>query len=197
MSVNSIDYYNQHSKDFIASSLNVDMSALYAEFTPLLPKHALILDAGCGTGRDTKYFIEQGFNVTAIDASKELVEFATNHIAQPVIHKTFMQIDDTNIYDGIWCCASLLHVPKSELSTVFTKLATALKANGILYVSFKYGDTERVHNGREFTDLTEHGLQHIISAQPSLCISKHWITGDQRTERGHEQWLNAIIRKEP
>ncbi|KTF16986.1 class I SAM-dependent methyltransferase [Pseudoalteromonas sp. H105] len=197
MSNSSIDYYNQHSAAFIASSVNVDMSPLYDEFLPLLPAHAAILDAGCGTGRDAQHFIQSGFTVTAIDASQALVEFASKHLGQPVIHKTFKEIDDMNAFDGIWCCASLLHVPKVELPQVFLKLQNALKPNGVLYVSFKYGTQERVHNGREFTDLNEDGLTALITQHTELKIIKQWQTIDQRPERESEVWLNALIKAVP
>jgi SAM-dependent methyltransferase len=168
------------------------MSALYADFLPHLPPHAHVLDAGCGSARDAMYFKQQGFTVSAFDASEQLAALASNYLQQPVAVKTFQQLECVNKYDGIWCCASLLHVPKAELPQVFLKLQHALKPNGVLYVSFKYGDTERVHNGREFTDLTENGLTHLLS-HTQLKVIKQWQTADQRPGRESEVWLNALL----
>jgi len=193
----TLNYYNQNAQSFSDSTLNVDMSALYAEFLPLIPKHGHILDAGCGSARDAMYFKQQDFTVSAFDASPELAKLASNYLQQAVEVKTFQQLNCTNKYDGIWCCASLLHVPKVELPQVFLKLQNALKPNGVLYVSFKYGTQERVHNGREFTDLNESALTALINSHTKLKILKQWQTVDQRPERESEVWLNALIKAVP
>lgn len=193
----TLSYYNQNAQSFSDSTLNVDMSALYVDFLPLIPKHGHILDAGCGSARDAMYFKQQGFTVSAFDASPELAKLASNYLQQAVEVKTFQQLNCTNKYDGIWCCASLLHVPKVELPQVFLKLQNALKPNGVLYVSFKYGTQERVHNGREFTDLNEDGLTALIAHHTELKILKQWQTVDQRAERESEVWLNALIKAVP
>jgi 2-polyprenyl-3-methyl-5-hydroxy-6-metoxy-1,4-benzoquinol methylase len=193
----TLTYYNNNAQTFSDSTLNVDMSALYAEFLPLIPKHGHILDAGCGSARDAMYFKQQGFNVSAFDASPALAKLASNYLQQAVEVKTFQLLNCTNKYDGIWCCASLLHVPKNELPEVFLKLQNALKPNGALYVSFKYGTQERVHNGREFTDLNEDGLTALIADHTEFKILKQWQTVDQRPERESEVWLNALIKAAP
>ena len=193
----TLNYYNQNAQSFSDSTLHVDMSALYAEFLPLIPKHGHILDAGCGSARDAMYFKQQGFTVSAFDASPELAKLASNYLQQAVEVKSFQQLNCTNKYNGIWCCASLLHVPKVELPQVFLKLQNALKPNGVLYVSFKYGTQERVHNGREFTDLNEDGLTALITHHTELKTLKQWQTVDQRPERESEVWLNALIKAAP
>lgn len=193
----TLNYYNQHAQTFSDSTLNVDMSALYAEFLPLITKHGHILDAGCGSARDAMYFKQQGFTVSAFDASENIAKLASNYLQQTVEIKAFQQLNCTKMYDGIWCCASLLHVPKAELPQVFLKLQNALKPNGVLYVSFKYGTQERVHNGREFTDLNEDGLTALITHHTELKILKQWQTVDQRPERESEVWLNALIKAVP
>ncbi|MGB3599651.1 MAG: class I SAM-dependent methyltransferase, partial [Marinomonas sp.] len=160
----TLTFYNQNAQDFTDSTIRVDMSALYREFLPTITPNGHILDAGCGSARDAAYFKQQGFTVSAFDASEELAALASQHLQQTVEVSTFQQLDRVNQYDGIWCCASLLHVPKNELPNVFIRLQNALKPNGVLYVSFKYGTTERVDNGREFTDLNETALTSLIDA---------------------------------
>ena len=193
----TLTYYNNNAQIFSDSTLNVDMSALYAEFLPHVKQHGHILDAGCGSARDAANFKNQGFTVNAFDASPALAKLASNYLQQPVEIKTFQELECINKYDGIWCCASLLHVPKAELPQVFLKLQNALKPDGVLYVSFKYGTQERVHNGREFTDLNEDGLTARITHHTELKILKQWQTVDQRPERESEVWLNALIKAVP
>ena len=189
----TLNYYNHNAQTFSDSTLNVDMSALYREFLPYVAQNGHVLDAGCGSARDAAYFKSQGFSVSAFDASPALAKLASNYLQQSVAVKTFQELECVNKYDGIWCCASLLHVPKVELPQVFLNLQNALKPHGVLYVSFKYGDTERFHNGREFTDLNENALTALIDQHSELKIIKQWQTVDQRPGRESEVWLNALL----
>lgn len=95
----------------------------------------------------------------------------------------------------MWACASLLHVPAGELKSVFIKIAKALRDNGILYASFKYGDFEGERNGRMFTDMNEDSIEALINDIPELEIKESYISGDVREGRGDEQWLNMILIK--
>lgn len=191
----TIQFYRDNSLSFTESTLKVDMSPLYQRFIPHLPKSGHILDAGCGSGRDALYFKELGFTVSAFDACPELAGFASHLLGEEVAIKTFAEVNEQEQFDGIWCCASLLHVAKIDLAITFQRLANALKANGILYVSFKYGNQERNSQGRHFTDLNEEGLNDLIKSQSRLKIIEVWQTGDQRPGREHERWLNALIKK--
>ena len=190
----TIVYYNENADIFYDSTVNVDMASLYQEFLPLLKPAGHILDAGCGSGRDSKAFLTQGFKVTAIDASAELADYATQLIEQPVIVTDFKSFKSENMFDGIWACASLLHVPFSDLKNTFSHLGISLKAQGFFYCSFKYGSDSSVRNGRFFTDLNETLLSELL-LDTELEIEKYWITTDLRPGRSDEKWLNAILRK--
>lgn len=190
----SVNYYNQNAQSFYDGTLNVDMSSLYLRFEPFIPVNGQILDAGCGSGRDSRYFIDNGFTVSAFDASAELAELASQLIHQPVVVCQFNEYTAETAFDGIWACASLLHVPKNELPHVFGHLSSLLKAGGLFYCSFKYGADEIERDGRTFTNLTESELEQIIQGS-SLIIREMWQTGDLRPGRENERWLNAILVK--
>lgn len=190
----TLHYYQNHAQDFFDGTVNVDMTPLYEAFTQHLAHGARVLDAGCGSGRDAKAFHEMGYVVDAFDASSAMVELAKQHTGLPVQLMTFSEIDGKAQYDGIWCCASLLHIPSSELSAVMQKLADALKPGGVWYVSFKYGNGERVQGERRFTDLDEEGVRVLLRAVPGMEIASLWVTQDNRPDRD-ETWLNGILRK--
>lgn len=191
----TINYYNQHAADFALATDQIDMTALYSEFLPLVKPGGHILDAGCGSGRDARYFKQQGFTVSAFDASAAMARLASERLQQTVAVRSFEQLDETKTYDGIWCCASLLHVARQTLPDVFTRLQRALKPGAVLYVSFKYGDSERELNGRRFTDMNEQALTALVANIAGLILNKTWLTCDQRPERNNETWLNAILTK--
>ena len=191
----NIDYYQDNAGTFLADTVEVDMSTLYGRFLPLLPEHARILDAGCGSGRDAAAFATLGHRVTAFDASPALVALAARHLGQPVQCLRFQDIAWQEDFDGIWACASLLHVPGAELPDVMQRLCRALKPRGVLYASFNYGSGEREHQGRRFTDLDEPGLAALLQQVPGLEEVETWTTADLRPGREAERWLNTLLRR--
>ncbi len=190
----TLKYYQDNAQTFFDGTVNVDMSSLYETFTQHLAPGARVLDAGCGSGRDAKAFQEMGYQVEAFDASPAMVELAREHTGLPVKVMSFAEVDWKEEFDGIWCCASLLHVPAVELPGVMRRLADALKPGGVWYVSFKYGDGEREVDGRRFTDMDEDDLNTLVSSLTAMEIGEVWLTQDKRPDR-KEIWVNGILRK--
>lgn len=195
MDTSTIDYYNRNYDTFVESTRDVDFSEIQNTFMDMLPNKAEMLDFGCGSGRDTKCFLDQGYQVEAIDGSVELCRLASEYTGIKVRRMLFQELDVQEKYDGIWACASILHLSRTELFDVLERMSQALKKNGIIYTSFKYGDFEGLRNGRYFTDFTEETFAALISGIPSLSVEKQWITGDARTGRENEKWLNVILKK--
>ena len=191
----TINYYNLNAKNFIENTQNADMHLAQEKFLHLLLGSASILDFGCGSGRDTKYFLEKGYQVAAIDGSAELCRLAGNFTGIKVKEMLFQELDEIEGYDGIWACSSILHLPKQELLPVIQKMCIALKDNGVIYTSFKYSNFEGERNGRYFTDFMEDTFGKFIKVIPELTVEEQWITLDVRPGRGEEKWLNLILRK--
>ena len=194
MTNKTLYYYNQNAESFIQGTVSVDFKQTQDKFLQSLTGKS-ILDFGCGSGRDTKYFIESGYAVTAIDGSEELCKSASAYTGIQVKHMLFQDLDEVDCYDGIWACSSILHLPKEELKIVSQKMSRALKQNGIIYTSFKYGNFEGERNGRYFTDFTLDEFKDFISDVKDIAIEEYWITGDVRPGREDEKWLNLILRK--
>jgi superfamily II DNA or RNA helicase/SAM-dependent methyltransferase len=192
----TLAYYQANAEKFVADTQGVDMSPLYQRFVELLPRGGHILDAGCGSGRDCKVFATQGYRVTAFDACEALVHHARAYTGLPVALRSFSDVEETLSYDGIWACASLLHLPENTLKDALLRLWRALKPGGCFYLSFKYGIGEREHAGRYFTDATEERLKQWFQPVPDVELSEVWITEDQRPGRS-ERWLNALLRRKP
>lgn len=186
-------YYDDNAQSFYRSTVDVDMKDLYSQFLPFIGAAGRILDLGCGSGRDTKHFVDLGYQVDAIDASKEMVSLASVKSGIKVKHMTFQQFSANCKYDGIWACASLLHVEPKALGSLFVQISQWLKASGLLYVSFKYGDSVRVKGGRVFTDMDKRQLVSLLG-ESDLVLKESWVTEDQRPEQVGK-WLNALIVK--
>lgn len=191
----TIEYYNQNADMFAQGTRLVDFTVVQERFAKMLPAGSRILDFGCGSGRDTKYFLEKGYRVEATDGSSELCKLASVFAGIEVKEMLFQDLDVSGKYEGIWACSSILHLPKQELLPVIQKMCDALKDNGVIYTSFKYGDFEGERNGRYFTDFTEDTFDKFIKVIQELTIEEEWITSDVRPGRGEEKWLNLILRK--
>jgi 2-polyprenyl-3-methyl-5-hydroxy-6-metoxy-1,4-benzoquinol methylase len=190
----TLNYYNSNAQRFTGDTLEVEFSNIQDSFLALLPPGSLILDFGCGSGRDSRYFLQKGYQVEACDGSEEMVKAASQNVGISVKKMLFSELDETDRYDGIFACASILHVPSKELPDIITRMKKAVKTGGILYISFKYGTFEGIRNGRYFTDLTEESLQTILDEVGGLEIIRTGITGDARPGRGDEKWLNVLLR---
>ena len=191
----TLRYYNENARNFVDGTILVDFQYTQDKFLNYIMQGANILDFGCGSGRDTKYFFERGYRVDAIDGSKELCRLATAYTGIEVKHMYFQELSEKDKYDGIWACSSILHLPYIELIEVMLKIAQALKNNGILYTSFKYGEFSGERNGRYFTDMNQGRLKELLEEVNTLGIKELWVTSDVRPGRAEEKWLNVIMQK--
>ena len=189
----TLRYYDSNAQSFVAGTIDVDMSSIQDAFLSLLHSGARILDLGCGTGRDSRYFLSRGFAVTACDGSARMCEVASTNTGLEVRHLLFENLDYVDEFDGIWACSSLLHVPSTGLKGIFSLVHRALKSNGVFYCSFKYGTYEGERDGRYFTDLTEDSIADLMDGR--FQSRRIWITNDARPDRHDEKWLNVIARK--
>lgn len=195
ISKKTLNYYNSKAESFVTGTVSVDFEDTQKRFLNKLSKGTYILDFGCGSGRDTRYFLQQGYRVHAIDGSAKLCRMASEYTGISVQQMLFQDLDETDCYDGIWACASILHLPKQELSDVLRKMISALKENGVIYTAFKYGTFEGERGERYFTDFTEDTFADFIEEFKELKTEECWLTSDVRVNRGEEKWLNLILRK--
>ena len=195
MNDKTIEYYNENAKQFVDTTVNVEFHHMQNRFLEKLQDGAYILDFGCGSGRDTKYFLEQDYRVDAIDGSAELCKLASELTGMEVKHMYFQELSEVEKYDGIWACSSILHLALNDLEDVMRRMAYAVKSHGIIYTSFKYGTFSGERNGRYFTDMTENTFEELLQKIPGLEVEEQWISSDVRPGRGEEKWLNLILRK--
>lgn len=190
----TIEYYDSNADGYYDSTVNLDMSAQYSMFEKRLYAGAHILDLGCGSGRDAKYFLDQGYEVTAIDGSEKLCEKASALTGLKVRNILFQDLDYIEEFDGVWACASLVHVSSEELPEAFKKIGASLKDGGILYMSFKMGDFSGERDGRYYTDLTEESITKTINMIPEFSVQETAISDDVR-EGVDDQWISLIVIK--
>lgn len=194
--MNTLDYYNKNSEEYFNSTLNVDMTNTYKEFLKLVPEGGKILDLGCGSGRDSMNFMKLGYEVTAVDGSKELAKKASVLLGKEVIVSTFEELELKEKFHGIWACASLLHIKREDLKTVLNNLYNNLEDNGVFYMSFKYGEKEYVDDkNRYFNCFTDESIISFINENTKYNILGLYITEDKLGRVNEVKWLNLICNK--
>ena len=192
--MDTIDYYDKNASDYYNLTLEMSMEDTIEEFLKLIPADSAILDLGCGSGRDSLYFLEEGFDVTAIDGSKEMCELAEVEIGEDIVHHMrFEELEFENVFDGVWACASLLHVKKSEINTILDKISRSLVDDGVLYMSFKHGDFEGERDGRYYADYRIGEIKSILHNHPEFEIID--IYTKRRNKDDEFSWLNVFVRK--
>lgn len=186
-------YYSKNANEFIKDTFNSDLSFQYSIFLKNMKSKSKILDLGCGSGRDSLAFNSKGYIVYAMDPEKQFCDNAKKIGIDNVFQSDVQHMSFYNFFDGIWACASLLHVPKEELNYAFIKCSNALKLNGYMYASFKYGDYIGFRDGRFFIDLTEKSINEYLK-NTNFEIIELFITNDVRPEK-KGKWLNLILKK--
>lgn len=189
-------FYERNAREYFESTVDLDVSGLRERFLKYVPRSGRILDAGSGSGRDTLAFRALGYEVEAFDSSRALAELSTRLTGVRTRVCTFEEFDESARFDGIWACASLLHVAAKQIPQALLRLCEALKPQGALYVSFKRGEGERIStDGRRFTNMTIPAVRLLLESLDEMLIREMWeYTGESATREG-EVWVNAIATK--
>lgn len=188
------NYYESNAECYAAETFFADMSEQYQRFLPLLKKGAKILDVGSGSGRDACYIQKHGYQVTALEPSKNLCREIRKVFSGEIECSDIQNYQPAERYDGIWACASLIHLQEEEILCFFEKIELLLNANGIIYISGKNGiPTGKAEDGRYFLEFSEYLVEKILIVNEQLKLEQLWYTGDVSGRRGF-RWLNVIFR---
>lgn len=187
-------YYHKYATTYFNTTVNSDVKVLYEHFLRYVSKGAKILDLGCGSGRDIRAFLDMGYEVDAIDGSKELARLASEYTGIRVKCIDFNQLNEISIYDAVWACASLLHVTSQDLPSIMIRIRNTLKPSGVVYASFKYGDFEGIRDDRYYTDMTHDRFAEVLNKSSGFSIIEEWYSDDVRAEN-NIVWYNVILRK--
>lgn len=189
-----MNYYSKHALDYIKNTINADMKDYYSVFLSYISSSSKILDIGFGSGRDSLYFSSLGYDVTSLDPVEGFCVYGRQLGLNNVVLGSIEEITYLEEFDGLWASASLLHIKSNNLISVFNKCYDALKDNGVMFVSFKYGDFEGMVNERYFTYLNEKSFNSIIN-NTKFRSDKLWVNESDKLNRDIK-WLNAILIKE-
>ena len=187
-------YYEINAKRYAKETFPADMSEQYKRFLPLLREHARILDVGSGSGRDVCYFQKKGYQVTALEPSKNLCREIRKVFSGEIVCSDIQSYQPDQRYDGIWACASFLHLQEKEVLSFFEKINLYLNENGIVYLSGKNGITiGKAADGRYFLEFTEQLVGKILAVNDRMKLEELWYTEDVSGRKGF-RWMNVVLK---
>lgn len=187
--------YDTNANQYIESWLTANMKTQYDAFLSLIPPGCHILDGGCGSGRDTLYFLQHGYSVSAFDSSIEMVKYAQSFTGVPIERLRWQDLNYIEAFEGVWASATLLHIPRRDMKDVFMRIHLALKHNGILFASFKDKAKDFASEGRFFTAYNRDTMQDFLKDLNLFDTISITETHDSRKGRTDEIWLNVLARK--
>lgn len=188
------EYYEINAKRYVKETFSADMSEQYKRFLPLLRERARILDVGSGSGRDACYFQNHGYQVTALEPSKNLCREIRKVFSGEIVCSDIQSYQPDQRFDGIWACASLLHLQEKEVLCFFEKINLYLNENGIVYLSGKNGiTTGETEDGRYFLEFTEQFVGKILAVNDRMKLEELWYTKDVSGRKGF-RWMNVILK---
>ncbi len=192
--MDTIDYYNKYAATIFEDTVDRDLEEVRQEFLKYLEEGDTILDLGCGSGRDSLAFYDLGYDVTPMDASEEMCQLAEIHTDLEVLQLAYEEMEFDEVFDGIWGCGALVHVPPTEMDEILERIINALEHGGILYLSFREGDFQGFRGGRYYCDYSEQEIERLLKKTGRLKVKRVWVSEDDRGD-GDWSWVNVLAKK--
>jgi ubiquinone/menaquinone biosynthesis C-methylase UbiE len=198
----TIRTYDQIAANYMLATSSLQPGKEFTTFSQMVMTGATVLDAGCGGGRDCKAFAERGLQVIGIDLSMEMLKIARNLAPEC----TFLQTDlrkiplADNSVDGVWCCASLLHLKRKEVRRALLEFRRVLKEGAVCCILIKKGTGEKFIKDKRsqgkprFYSYFQPGeIRQLCKSLDFEIIIGETTPGSSGTYR--QDWLFFLLRK--
>ena len=193
----TLEHYNQRAEEFWAGTRDHDVSQNIAAMLQYIEGEPrfVILDFGCGPGRDLKVVAELGHIVVGLEGATHFADMARAYSGCEVWQQDFLKLDlPDNYFDGVFANAALFHVPSQELPRVLLELHASLKAGGVLFSSNPHGHNEEGWNGGRYGVYYDlHTWRRYVSAAGFVELSHYYRPAGLRREM--QPWLASVWRR--
>ena len=192
--------YDQIAADYaVRWSAGEPLAQARTRFAALLSPGARVLDAGCGPGWDTARLRDLGLRACGLDRSRGMLGQARGRDVPLALGDMRALPVSAGALDGLWACASFLHIPRSDGPAVLREFHRALRPRGILYIAVKQGVGERwvEHSpGRQrfFSFYSADELDRQL-AESGFALLDGWIAEDDRGRS--EGCINRLATANP
>ena len=180
----------------ISAIMGENLLEIAKQFLELLQSGAHILDVGCGPGRDMAWFESRNINVTGVDFSSAMLEIARTQVRGSLVQTDMRKLPfEAHSRDGIWCNASLLHLPKPDSPTALLEFKRVLKPNGIFFLAVQEGEGEHLETREVYGENQRFFARYSVSEMTGLLEAAGFEILDGYTHRTHDRiWIRFLAR---
>ncbi len=192
------EVYSKYAKEYAESTFPNLLQYQLTQFVSYLEKGAKIVDMGCGSGKDVEYLSEEGFDVLGVDYSKEMVDEAQERVPNGKFSVMDMRnlTFDNDTFDGIWCCASIFHIPKEHIPEVLTKFRDILKKDGVMFICVQEGEGERLVEYHQSNNMPRFFAFYKQSEFEELLENAGFkILNSYTEDDDNDTWINIFCKK--
>ena len=190
----TLQVYEAQSSDYLENVIKEHPSKTLKYFEANLPEKSYVLDYGCGPGLSAEYLANLGHNVTAFDASQNMIELVPQHKKIRSYQATFDTFSDNKVFDGIWASFSLLHAERRDFPRLFASIKRAIKPNGLFSIGLKLGAGEkRDELGRRYTYVSQNELDQLLK-NSGFNVFNHILGKDIGLDGVMSKWVFAYAR---
>jgi ubiquinone/menaquinone biosynthesis C-methylase UbiE len=159
--------------------------------------NANILDVGCGPGRDMAWFESRNINVTGVDYTQAMLELARTIVRGSLVQADMRKLPfEAHSVDGIWCNASLLHLPKTDSPTALLEFKQILKPNGILFLAVQEGEGENLETRKVYGENQRFFARYSIAEMTGMLeVAGFEILENHAHESRDRTWIRFLARK--
>ena len=187
-------FYRENIARYSLQAESVRLTPIYDFFLSGLPSGARILDAGCGTGRDSLEFIRRGCQVVAIDSSAEMVAYCRQRGVDARL-KTFEAMGVQRAFDGIWASASLLHISRRQITRILKILSRTLRPDGKIFISLKEGAGEGLAADGRYASFYSFGeFRALLRSLPGIEVVHGWRSAKAKAV-AETPWIGFVAKK--
>ena len=188
------NFYQENHKQYFQDTVNIDPSGFLEPLAGRLTPGASILDVGCGSGRDLRWFKEHGFQPTGFEHSPGLAALARQHSGCPVIEGDFFTFDFSSIsVSALVFVGSMVHVTRDDFPRVFERICKALEPGGYILITLKKGSGSRIaDDGRVFVLWSKDELERIFTRQKLKVIT---FSESVSALRPDDIWMSFLLRQ--
>ena len=197
ISTQTLEHYNQRAADFRDGTRDHDVSQNVAALLGHIEVEPpfMILDFGCGPGRDLKTFAALGHNAIGLDGAACFAEMARTDTGCEVWQQDFLKLDlPDGYFDGVFANAALFHVPSQELPRVLRQLHAALKPGGVLFSSNPRGRNEEGWNHGRYGAYHDLDAWRARMTDAGLIELEHYYR-PAGLPREEQPWLASVWRR--
>lgn len=193
----TIAVYDQIAAAFAARWGSLRLDRALDTFAQAVPNPRRVLDLGCGPGRDMGFLTELGCQVTGLDASAGMVSEARHVLPNAVLVQANLRLPPfaAGSFDGVWACASLVHLPHTALPHALVTISQLLRwPGGVLYLALKGGTGEQwvahAENRRLFFAYYQLSEIETVLDQAGFQVLESWSAPDLSGRR--QPWVNVV-----